>query len=517
MDLIFLILSTSTFMSLIILLAMMTFQMWPQALSGKTRYMIWIVILLGLIIPFRPLLGNGLLQIEPPLASQVATGLSSSPSSSIGATPDTALSPESGVTAGINITPEPSHQTGLAFSLSSLILLIWGIGAMVSFARHLYRYFQFKKMIGRWGTPITDLATLELFDIVKEEMGLQNKTIRLVKSSSITSPMLTGFIQPTVLLPDKPLADDELELIFKHELTHYKHKDLYINLLATLAISLHWFNPIIYFIYPSIQGDGEVCCDEAVLLNRDLDYRRFYGEVIISMIEKNKTKPVAFSTCFYAKKLNIKRRIFAIMETNKKRNTLSFAAVALFLGLVMISGSIVVFAGSPSKKYIGDKTARTIPQTSTKLISLEAAKESALTDAKLNPNQVSFHQAKLDWDKGLQVYDLEFVSGNTEYDYEIDAATGAIREKDIDHKQNPGNQNNNNNAGTMLSPEQAKAIALANASLKANQVTFSKVKLDNEDGLQVYEVKFTSGNMEYEYEIDAISGRIIDFSKELDD
>ena len=64
MDLIFLILSTSVFMSVIILVAMAIFNFWPQAISGKARYIIWVLILIGLIIPFRSIFGNGLFQIE---------------------------------------------------------------------------------------------------------------------------------------------------------------------------------------------------------------------------------------------------------------------------------------------------------------------------------------------------------------------------------------------------------------------------------------------------------------------
>ena len=67
----------------------------------------------------------------------------------------------------------------------------------------------------------------------------------------------------------------------------------------------------------------------------------------------------------------------------------------------------------------------------------------------------------------------------------------------------------------MIGIERAKSIALANAGLRASDVTISKIKHEWDDGIQVYDVEFYYMNMEYEYEIDALTGRII--SKEIDD
>lgn len=59
-----------------------------------------------------------------------------------------------------------------------------------------------------------------------------------------------------------------------------------------------------------------------------------------------------------------------------------------------------------------------------------AAKAAALADAGLTEADVTFTECKQELDDGVQVYEIEFVSGTTEYDYKIDTATGAILEKD---------------------------------------------------------------------------------------
>lgn len=61
----------------------------------------------------------------------------------------------------------------------------------------------------------------------------------------VSSSMLTGFLRPVILLPEKHFETDELEFIFRHELIHYKRRDLVIKFLSVIAVSLHWFNPFV--------------------------------------------------------------------------------------------------------------------------------------------------------------------------------------------------------------------------------------------------------------------------------
>lgn len=65
--------------------------------------------------------------------------------------------------------------------------------------------------------------------------------------------------------------------------------------------------------------------------------------------------------------------------------------------------------------------------------------------------------------------------------------------------------------------ERAKQIALNHAGLRASRVYFTKQKFDIDDGIAIYEIEFMYGRYEYEYEIDAASGRILEWNREIDD
>lgn len=66
-------------------------------------------------------------------------------------------------------------------------------------------------------------------------------------------------------------------------------------------------------------------------------------------------------------------------------------------------------------------------------MTLDQAKQAALDRAGVKAEEVQFTKAYKDWDDGRTVYELEFWKGNTEYDVDIDAATGRVRDFDVDH------------------------------------------------------------------------------------
>lgn len=137
-------------------------------------------------------------------------------------------------------------------------------------------------------------------------------------------------------------------------------------------------------------------------------------------------------------------------------------------------------------------------------IGLEKAKEIALQHAGLAANQVTFSKGKLDWEDGVQVYEIEFYTTNKEYDYEINAATGKILSYDYDAESYVPPVTNNNE----ITAAKAKEIALKQVS-GATTANIRSCKLDWDDGRATYEVDLVYNEMEYEFEIDASNGRIL--------
>ena len=151
--------------------------------------------------------------------------------------------------------------------------------------------------------------------------------------------------------------------------------------------------------------------------------------------------------------------------------------------------------------------------TSSKRITKAKAKSIALKHAGVSASKATFVKAKLDYEDGRRVYEIEFYSGNTEYDYEILASNGKIisYDKDIENYKIP---RKNTSSSTYIGKAKAKSIALKDAGVSASSATFTKTKLDYEDGIRVYEIEFYTNSAEYEYEINAKTGKIRDMDVE---
>ena len=152
-------------------------------------------------------------------------------------------------------------------------------------------------------------------------------------------------------------------------------------------------------------------------------------------------------------------------------------------------------------------------------ITEEQAKEIAASHAGVAVADLTFHSVSLEEDDGRRVYDVEFYSGSTEYDYEIDAATGDILSYDNDVENFSIPQQSAQNpqgtaTGSYIGEDAAKAAALQRAGLTEDQVRWEKCELDEDDGRFSYELEFSSGQHEYECEVEAFTGEILNFEQD---
>ena len=142
-------------------------------------------------------------------------------------------------------------------------------------------------------------------------------------------------------------------------------------------------------------------------------------------------------------------------------------------------------------------------------IGAEKAKSIALEHAGVAAADTVFINVELDYDDGMRVYDVEFFSGNKEYDYKIDAASGAILGFDFDVEW----YTVSSKASDYIGEAKAKQIVEQAAGTTG---VYTEFKLEVDDGRVLYEGEMRSGWMEYEFEIDAVTGAILDWDADWD-
>lgn len=166
-----------------------------------------------------------------------------------------------------------------------------------------------------------------------------------------------------------------------------------------------------------------------------------------------------------------------------------------------ITGEII-----EDKQKLDDDDDITVPENA---INAQKARSIALEHAGVAAENVTDFEIDLDRKNGVTVYEVEFRAGDTEYDYVINAQTGEVVsfKKKREAASTPEQK-------AEITPVKAGEIAFEHAKVSRGEAADYRSKLENEDGVWVYEIEFRVGNTEYEYEIDAETGRIISAEKE---
>ena len=171
-------------------------------------------------------------------------------------------------------------------------------------------------------------------------------------------------------------------------------------------------------------------------------------------------------------------------------------------------------------------------------IGKEAAQNFAYIDAGVMPDAVTWARTKFDFENGVFVYAVEFIADGVKYDYDIKAADGTVIAKESERiagytqpAQTAASTQATTAAAaatteqaaqpapeavtTYVSVDDAKLAAGDHAGVAAqSNIQWTKAKLERDDGRVYYDVEFYVGDMEYDYEIDAVSGQIVESSQE---
>lgn len=174
-----------------------------------------------------------------------------------------------------------------------------------------------------------------LFALRRKLVGAVCIRENIYEADYVTSPFVLGTIRPKIYLP-VALGDREREFILLHEKTHIKRGDHVGKLLFFLALSIHWFNPLVWLAFRLMEKDMEMSCDEAVMRHMNGDIRAEYSEALIAFATGKNIiagTPLAFGEG------DIKARIKNIMRYHKPAVFVVVLAVAAVIVLAVVLGS----------------------------------------------------------------------------------------------------------------------------------------------------------------------------------
>jgi len=185
---------------------------------------------------------------------------------------------------GVNALVVADFRWAVFSSLQQMIPLAWLIGSAGIALFHFGAFVQTLRRFKRSQVPASDALLNEVAALARD-VGLR-RSPRVCMAREIRTPAVTGLLHPMLLLPvniQETLSVREMQFVLKHELTHIKRGDLPLNALLCVLLSLHWFNPVLWFAFFKARLDRESACDDEVLQHEPQPRRVAYGHTLLKV------------------------------------------------------------------------------------------------------------------------------------------------------------------------------------------------------------------------------------------
>ena len=363
--------------SLLILALLLGKKFLKNKISRQWQYYIWLVVILRLLLPFGPeisLLGNTYQMVDQAI-TQAAPLPSRQPEIN---TPGDSLAPAADLEQSNENVNSPSEDLTAVRPLQDIgmlfvdhVWLAWLVAALALLIRKVTTYQGFMRYIHAGLTPVSDIELLDRLSIAAEQAGIK-KPIELCINPLISSPLLTGFFRPCIVLPNADISEKDFRYIVRHELTHCKRRDMFYKWLVQVTVCLHWFNPLVYLMSREVTKACEFSCDEAVLTKMGRDHAQDYGKTLLdAMAAVGKYGENLAAVTLSENKQLLKERLGAIMNFKRKSTAIRILTGALTLCMMLGAAFVGVYPTAAAKSPNSVTAEKSTPSQTGQLTEME--------------------------------------------------------------------------------------------------------------------------------------------------
>ena len=292
------------------------------------HYYIWIAVLLVMILPVR---------FQLPYNNELSAPIISTQQTQTLVDPD--FENNEGNVAKNNVTPEMPAKISFTQHITdfigymeengmNILCTIWLVGIFIMFFITVAGYIRLVAKINKTSYPANC-------------PGIENYTkgkIEVRACDNMSSPFIIGIFRHKLILPAVELTGDQLDNILRHEMMHYRRKDIICKWFSSIVKCIHWFNPFVYYAVRQMNIECEISCDMAVVQNMSKEEKMSYVNTILSLLSSNNSKNIPLTTGMTGSKKILKRR-FAMIKKSKKINKF-MSVLSLFTALIMFSVTV---------------------------------------------------------------------------------------------------------------------------------------------------------------------------------
>ena len=218
----------------------------------------------------------------------------------------------------------PGDSADARALLTDLVLAIWSAGALTMLFSVIARQQMFAKSLGI---------------LTRDADGLYRCDVR--------APMLVGAWHSKIVVPtdfEVRYSPDEREFIVAHERAHASRHDVGVNAIASLALCVFWFNPLMYLALAWLRMDQELACDALVLALRGEARRRYANTLLKAQLvtDSARSPPIG---CHWQSVHPLEERIAMLKRPfpGRRRRFAGIAVIATVTGVA----SYAAWAGQP--------------------------------------------------------------------------------------------------------------------------------------------------------------------------
>ena len=254
------------------------------------------------------------------------------------------------------------EETGRQIDLAAGLTALWAAGFLTALARRGTAYGRMCRGLRRTLHPAGPGERAVFARLTQGEKG--PPALRV--SPAAPTPMLVGLLRPQLILPELELSREELEGVLSHELTHWRHRDLWIKWLAALAVCVHWFNPAARLLAERLDRDCELYCDQTVARDWDRPRRARYGELLLRLAAGGRGTP---SAALFSQKQRLEERLTAMMNGKTYGKKAIALGAAACLTLALATTALGAYTGPAAEKPLADLTEVSRPENTPTVLS----------------------------------------------------------------------------------------------------------------------------------------------------
>lgn len=246
--------------------------------------------------------------------------------------------------AGLKLQRLAPGLAGIWLAGFWLVLLWWGI-SYAALRRRVYR--DSREVGNRQETVYLPEILDEISNEAKGPGSLAGLELRQEQAGAgLGAPFLLGLLRPCLVLPgpEAGLSGEDWRNMLRHELVHYRRRDLWYKWLGLWACAVHWFNPAVWGLWRALGEDCEISCDWAVCHGLREEERRGYMRTILQLVGPRAYGLTSGLTSGMSDSKGVLRRRFEMIDNirrmDRKSRWLLGALVGAALLVVAVCGSV---------------------------------------------------------------------------------------------------------------------------------------------------------------------------------